>query len=109
MGKRGIIELSRSTNAETHYNEGKDSHTYPHLFEAISAGCLQRIANAQESMAQNLKSIARNVAHISDKFPVTETQYGLLKQVVKLSARLKTAGLDGDPKSDNRGRPRRNG
>lgn len=106
-GSVKILDLSRSENCSIDYTLGEDGgEKYRDMYAAIQAGCLQRIANAQESMARDVKSIARNVANISDKFPVTETQYDLLKKVIKLSARLKVAGLDGDPNSDNRGRPR---
>lgn len=109
MLKTNIIELSRNSNVQAHYKETEDSKLYPKLYEAVSAGCLQRIATAMESIATDTKSIAMNVAHLSDQLPVSETQYQLLSKLGKLSNRLKAAGLDGDPNSDNRGKPKKDG
>ncbi len=50
MPKENIMTLSRSTNANADYTETPDAKEFPKLYEAISAGCLQRIADSLEKM-----------------------------------------------------------
>lgn len=50
MAEENIRALSRSTAVVTSYTVNPKSNTYPKLYEAVSAGCLQRIADSLEKL-----------------------------------------------------------
>lgn len=111
MPDENIRNLSRSTNVKADYINTKTSHQYAKLYEAVSAGCLQRIADSLERMERPYSDIKRENLKLQAEAVVLKQQislredesiYKLKKQVAKLSARLRKAGLDGDPLTDQR-------
>jgi hypothetical protein len=62
MPEENIRELSRSLKVVTTYNKTPTSNTYKNLFEAVSAGCLQRIADSLEIMQKPYAETERKAA-----------------------------------------------
>jgi len=50
MAEENIRTLSRSTRVMATYTVNPKSNTYPNLYEAVTAGCLQRIADSLEKL-----------------------------------------------------------
>lgn len=98
-----ISKYELDVDVSTHSDGSK---TLNNLAEIFKLGCLQRSVEAQESISELLKMINRSLSSLAANSEDIPGRYKLYKQVIKLSARLKTAGLDGDPNSDNRGRPK---
>jgi hypothetical protein len=97
--KMDIRDVSRRGGECTREVHEDGSSTVGELYAVISAGSLQRIATALENISTSLGSI-------NNKMEQPLGTYELQKQVGKLRARLRAGGLDDDPYTDNRGRPR---
>lgn len=94
QSKKSLINLSRIAVELTvnHYDDG--STTVDNRDESIKIGALQRIA-------LSLENIDGTLYNIFNKMPDDSTQR-YKNQVAKLSQRLRKAGLDHRPTSDNR-------
>jgi hypothetical protein len=97
--KMDLRDVSKTGGTCTREIHDDGSRTVNELYEVISAGSLQRIATALENISISLGSINNKMDH-----PLGT--YDLQKQVGKLRARLRAAGLDDNPYTDNRGRPK---
>lgn len=95
-------EVSRRTCITTRHIYDDGTNIINDLESVVCAGALQRIAKSMERLVQVGEFMENSLRSIDSK--QGPSIYHLQKQVGKLSMRLKKAGLDYNPNSDNRGR-----
>lgn len=117
MHEKNIRELSRSTTVVAFYRDNTRSNTYPDLYNAVIAGCLQRIADSLEVIQRPMDELNNRIANLElARSGDTNLINTLLKQrddiqkeLKVLKAKIRKPTIGSDTVVPKRGRPRKDG
>jgi hypothetical protein len=97
-------KISRYSYTATIDVDQSGNRTVNNLDKIIEIGALLRLAESNEALVELTRDIRLGIRELNYKFKDLDKIGILENQVAKLSARLKKAGLDGNPDSDQRKR-----